>query len=252
MEGAASWVRGSSALVLLQEGEPLLVIGTHPITPGISFLERSLKSKVRPAVRSGLGLPTHLHDLGARLLWVNARPKRSRTHEHEGHLSRGFLRNKTSPRWKAWYAMSEEERRAKDVEGLAALKAWDESHQDAIVYEGGPLGPTKRTSRDGVADIVNELTVFVVVRASSHEEAAKMFEGHPQPPTPHRSRCSCWQPSSLGPTGAGPSGACASLRTRPSSLWELRPFRYCTARDTDRLGGIDSSRCTWSRLIDPA
>ena len=68
-----------------------------------------------------------------------------------------FLSNKTSPRWKAWYAMSEEERRAKDVEGLAALKAWDESHQDAIVYEGGPLGPTKRTSRDGEADIVNEL-----------------------------------------------------------------------------------------------
>ena len=68
-----------------------------------------------------------------------------------------FLSNKTSPRWKAWYAMSEEERRAKDVEGLAALKAWDESHQDAIVYEGGPLGPTKRASRDGVADIVNEL-----------------------------------------------------------------------------------------------
>lgn len=28
-----------------------------------------------------------------------------------------FLSNKTSPRWKAWYAMSEEERRAKDVEG---------------------------------------------------------------------------------------------------------------------------------------
>jgi hypothetical protein len=43
------------------------------------------------------------------------------------------LSNKTSPRWKAWYAMSEEEWRAKDVEGLAALKAWDESQQDAIV-----------------------------------------------------------------------------------------------------------------------
>jgi hypothetical protein len=47
-----------------------------------------------------------------------------------------FLSNKTSPRWRAWYAMSEEERRAKDVEGLAALKAWDESHRDAIVYMG--------------------------------------------------------------------------------------------------------------------
>jgi hypothetical protein len=30
-----------------------------------------------------------------------------------------------------------------------------------------------------VADVVNELTVFVVVRASSHGEAAKLFEGHP-------------------------------------------------------------------------
>ena len=90
-----------------------------------------------------------------------------------------FTSNKTSPRWRAWYAMSEEERRAKDEVGLAALKAWDEKHRDAIVYMGGPLGPTKRTSREGVADVVNELTVFVVVRASSHEEAAKLFEGHP-------------------------------------------------------------------------
>ena len=35
------------------------------------------------------------------------------------------------------------------------------------------------------------------------------------------------------------------LRSMPNSLsnlWELRPFRYCTARDTDRLGGIDISR----------
>lgn len=90
-----------------------------------------------------------------------------------------FLNNKASPRWQAWYAMSEEERRAKDEEGLAALKAWDEKHQDSIVYSGGPLGNTKRTSQDGIEDAVNELTVFVVVRAPSHEAAAKLFENHP-------------------------------------------------------------------------
>lgn len=90
-----------------------------------------------------------------------------------------FTSNKTSPRWRAWYAMSAEERRRKDEEGLAALKAWDEAHRDSIVYEGGPLGPTKRTSPEGVQDVVNELTVFVVVRAPSHEAAARMFEGHP-------------------------------------------------------------------------
>ena len=90
-----------------------------------------------------------------------------------------FTSNKASPRWQAWHAMSDDERRAKNEEGLAALKAWDEAHQDVIVYGGGPLGPTKRTSRDGVTDVVNELTVFVVVRAPSHEAAAKLFEGHP-------------------------------------------------------------------------
>lgn len=97
----------------------------------------------------------------------------------DGHYLAVFLSNKTSPRWRAWYAMSDEERRAKDELGLAALKAWDEAHEDDIVYIGGPLGPTKRTSPDGVADVVNELTVFVVVRAASHEAAAKLFEGHP-------------------------------------------------------------------------
>jgi hypothetical protein len=90
-----------------------------------------------------------------------------------------FLSNKTSPSWKAWHAMSEDERRAKAEMGVAAVKAWDDKHRDIIVYQGGPLGPTKRTTRDGVADAVNELTVFVVVRAPSHEAAAKLFEGHP-------------------------------------------------------------------------
>lgn len=97
----------------------------------------------------------------------------------DGHYLAVFLSNKSSPKWKAWYAMTEDERRAKDEIGLAALAAWDEAHRDVIVYEGGPLGPTKRAGADGIADVVNELTVFVVVRAPSHEAAAKPFENHP-------------------------------------------------------------------------
>jgi hypothetical protein len=44
---------------------------------------------------------------------------------------------------------------------------------------GGPLGKTKKVDPKGVADISNLLSAFTVVRASSHEAAAKMFEGHP-------------------------------------------------------------------------
>lgn len=90
-----------------------------------------------------------------------------------------FYSDKAGPKWQAWYALSEEERRAKDAIGLPALEAWDEKHKDSIVYQGGPLGKTKRVSDDGVADAVNQLTVFVVVRAPSLEAAAQMFEGHP-------------------------------------------------------------------------
>ena len=100
-------------------------------------------------------------------------------HSTTGHYLAVFTSNKTSPKWRAWYAMTEEEKRATDEKGLAAVKAWDETHRGSIVYEGGPLGPTKRTMEGGVADVVNELTVFVVVRAASHQEAAEMFEHHP-------------------------------------------------------------------------
>ena|SRR5690606_8392233 len=97
----------------------------------------------------------------------------------KGHYLAVFTSNKTSPRWRAWFAMSEEEQAAKDKAGLAALARWDEEHAADIVYAGGPLGPTKRVSEDGVADVVNELTVFIVVRAPSHQAAAELFRGHP-------------------------------------------------------------------------
>jgi hypothetical protein len=96
-----------------------------------------------------------------------------------GHYLAVFLSNKTGPRWQEWYAMTEAERRATDARGLPALAAWDAAHRDAIVYQGGPLGPTLRTTADGVSEAVNEMTVFIVVRAQSHEAAARMFEGHP-------------------------------------------------------------------------
>jgi hypothetical protein len=90
-----------------------------------------------------------------------------------------FYSDKTGPQWQAWYAMTDEEKRASDEKGLVALAAWDEAHKDQIVYQGGPLGPTKQVSADGVADIVNQLTVFMVVRAPSHQAAAEMFADHP-------------------------------------------------------------------------
>jgi hypothetical protein len=90
-----------------------------------------------------------------------------------------FLGSRTSPRAAAWFAMPDAERQAKEREGIAAWKAWVEQHQDSLVAMGGPLGKTKKVSPDGVEDVSNMMGAFTVVRADSHEAAAKLFEGHP-------------------------------------------------------------------------
>ena len=62
------------------------------------------------------------------------------------------------------------------------MRAWGEwmaTHKGAIVDQGGPLGKTKRTSAEGVSDTKNTMVGYVIVRAESHEAAAKMFENHP-------------------------------------------------------------------------
>lgn len=90
-----------------------------------------------------------------------------------------FLGSKTSERMKAWMALPEAERRAKEQEGIAAWKAWVEKHQGALVAMGGPLGKTKKVSERGIDDVSNEMGAFTIVRAESHEAAARLFEKHP-------------------------------------------------------------------------
>jgi hypothetical protein len=90
-----------------------------------------------------------------------------------------FLGSKTSPRMKAWMALPEAERRAKEQEGMAAWKAWVEKHHAAVSAMGGPLGKTKKITGHGIEDVSNEMGAFMVVRAESHEAAARLFEMHP-------------------------------------------------------------------------
>ena len=90
-----------------------------------------------------------------------------------------FTGSKTTPRFQAWIAMTEAEQQAKMKEGIAAWHGWMDKHKAAIVFDGGPLGKTKKTGPDGIADISNNLGGFCVIKADSHEAAAKLFENHP-------------------------------------------------------------------------
>ena len=91
-----------------------------------------------------------------------------------------FTGSMNGPRFKEWMAMPEAARKAKEQEGIAAWGAWMEKHKDVVVGEGGPLGKTKLVSPNGVSDTSNNLGGFVVVKAESHEAAAKLFLNHPQ------------------------------------------------------------------------
>ncbi|CCE02449.1 hypothetical protein [Bradyrhizobium sp. STM 3809] len=90
-----------------------------------------------------------------------------------------FLGSRTSAAWTDWEALPETERKARERRGMEAWHAWVDTHKDAIVAMGGPLGKTKRVDKGGINDIANEMGAFTVVRAASHEDAAKMFVNHP-------------------------------------------------------------------------
>ena len=71
------------------------------------------------------------------------------------------------------------QREARDKEGMQAWMKWGEDHAKSIVDNGGPLGKTKRVTKDGIGDTRNNLAAYTVVQAESQEAAARLFEGHP-------------------------------------------------------------------------
>ena len=71
------------------------------------------------------------------------------------------------------------QRAANEKKGMDAWMKWGRDHDKSIVDNGGPLGKTKRVTKDGVADIRNKMAGYTVVKAESHEAAAKLFLNHP-------------------------------------------------------------------------
>ena len=90
-----------------------------------------------------------------------------------------YLGSVNSPSQANWNKLDEATRQQRMAAGMKAWGDWMTTHKAAIVVEGGPLGKTKRTSTTGVSDTKNNISGYVVVRADSHEAAARMFNDHP-------------------------------------------------------------------------
>jgi hypothetical protein len=78
-----------------------------------------------------------------------------------------------------WKNLDDQTRKAREEEGMRAWMEWGTRHAGVIVDQGAPLGKTKRASEKGLGDIKNSMTGYVIVKAASHEAAAKLFENHP-------------------------------------------------------------------------
>jgi hypothetical protein len=78
-----------------------------------------------------------------------------------------------------WESLDEETRKARVASGMKAWMDWGKANAAAIVEQGSPLGKTKRAAQEGLSDIKNNMTGYVIVQAKSHEEATRLFENHP-------------------------------------------------------------------------
>ena len=56
---------------------------------------------------------------------------------------------------------------------------WMTDHARVFADKGAGVGKTKRVTSEGTSDTKNDIMLYAIVEADSHEAAAKMFEGHP-------------------------------------------------------------------------
>lgn len=90
-----------------------------------------------------------------------------------------FIATPESLERSGWAQLSESQRKEKERVGITAWGQWVQAHAPNLIEVGSPLGKTKRTGNDGVSDTRNHLTAYTVVKADSHEDAARLFERHP-------------------------------------------------------------------------
>ncbi|MEZ5757964.1 MAG: hypothetical protein R3D86_07070 [Emcibacteraceae bacterium] len=90
-----------------------------------------------------------------------------------------YTGNKQSREESGWDQLDPAKKAELEKAGMEAWYDWMKANQKSIVVSGGPLGKTKRVSRDGISDHVNELVGYIIIKANSYEEAAEKFLNHP-------------------------------------------------------------------------
>lgn len=78
----------------------------------------------------------------------------------------------------AWMQLSEDVRKAQELEMQTQWNAWMADHADVILETCG-VGKPKRITAEGVEDARNDIMMYSFIEAESLEVASRLFEGHP-------------------------------------------------------------------------
>lgn len=77
-----------------------------------------------------------------------------------------------------WMKTDPETRKVDEEKMQAEWQAWMGVHGGSILETAG-AGKTKLVTKEGISDTKNNLMLYSIVEAESHEAAASLFEGHP-------------------------------------------------------------------------
>ena len=78
-----------------------------------------------------------------------------------------------------WKKTEPERRRQSEEKMQGEWKKWMSDHAKMLVDKGAGVGKTKRITAQGASDTKNDIMLYAIVEAESHQAAAKTFEAHP-------------------------------------------------------------------------
>jgi hypothetical protein len=85
-----------------------------------------------------------------------------------------------------WAKTDPEKKKAAEEKLQSEWRQWMGAHSRMFISTDA-AGKTKRVTSSGVSDTRNDLMLYSIVEAASHEAAAKLFENHPHLQIPQSS-----------------------------------------------------------------
>ena len=86
-----------------------------------------------------------------------------------------------------WKKTEPAKRKEAEEKMQSEWKKWMSDHATMFVDKGAGVGKTRRVTAQGTSDTKNDIMLYAIVEAESHEAAAKTFEGHPHLQIPQSS-----------------------------------------------------------------